>query len=117
MTLQKILSYLRALWAGQKGLGTTFWVGVFIINALAAFGFVWLEFLAAILKGGASHMLLRALITLFYLIGFLYNLLLLGGLWRTARATPEVGGWRWIGLLLGFGVLLIYGYMIVLFRP
>lgn len=114
MGWKKMVAAARALVSGQRGLGTTFWVGVFVVNSVAALGFVWLEFLAATLEDSGLYGPLRALITLFYLAGFLYNLLLLGGLWRSARATPEVGGWRWVGLGLGFACLLTYAGMIFL---
>lgn len=102
----------RPAWFGrllraELPLGDTFWVG----NIGVALVFVPMTVLVAVLASlvlsdRALDMVLAAMLVALCL----YQVALTRAVRITARRTPEVGGWRWVGLVLTALGALSYAY-------
>lgn len=84
------------LLGARLSLGDTFWAGLF---GTALFfvpaGFV-LTFIAAVVSGPAGQALVSGL---FAAVMAVFHIMLATAVFRTARRTPHVGVWRWLGVV------------------
>ncbi|MDO5620800.1 MAG: hypothetical protein Q4G24_04945 [Paracoccus sp. (in: a-proteobacteria)] len=87
--------WFRSLLSGREGLGDTFFIGnygVTMLLVLAGFG------LAALAAATHSAAAVSAVVRLCQIAALIWYLALLPALFRAARRSPQVGGWRWVGV-------------------
>lgn len=99
--------WFRKLLRGELTLGDTFWIG----NIGVALVFVPITFIVAliatlVLPNRGAGLVMGALMAALCV----YQIALTRAVWITARRTPEVGGWRWVGLGLTALGILSYAY-------
>lgn len=89
-------AWFKKLLAGKLGLGDTFWIGNFGI----ALVFVPILFLFAtvLLAFASDDALLNLSLAIVSALMTIYYTLLVRAVFRAAKRTPEVGGWRWVGV-------------------
>lgn len=101
-TLSARKDYFRPAWfgallRGRLGLGDTFWVGNYGVGLIfMPVLIIALLFGPMFLPAGIALWLGRAVLAALAL----YFAVLTRAVFITARRTPEVGGWRWIGVFL-----------------
>lgn len=90
-------AWFAALLRGQLGLGDTFWVGNYGVGLIfMPVLVVALLFGPMLLPAGIALWLGRVVLTALAL----YFALLTRAVFIAARRTPEVGGWRWLGVFI-----------------
>jgi hypothetical protein len=107
------LTTARALIAGELSLGATFWVGLIIADLTVAMLYVW--FSAAFAVAGPG---LAAAIALVAQVGLIllavYLAALVAAMVRAARASPDLGSWRFVAVALALAHL--FGALALVWR-
>ncbi len=85
------------LLAARLGLGDTFWIGNFGTGLVLVPAHVVIVILLQII--GLGDLALARVTGVFMVLLTLYFIALLRAVFLCARRTPEVGGWRWIGVI------------------
>lgn len=84
------------LLAGRLGLGDTFWIGNYGVGLIFVPVMVLLPLLLQVILGPGAFPLSSGILT----AGLtLYLAALTRAVLIRARATPRVGGWRWVGVV------------------